>query len=359
MTVKKYWKSEVKKPRGGIRDCGPRSYGNPLFGNKTRGGWPRRRRLKGSIKDIIPWRLIAAGFFVLLIGYGLWYVVWSEAFRVSVVRISGADSESETWIRQSLDDYMKRRSFLVVPNDNALLMSVRDASESVLGKVYLESLTVRKKLPDEIIIEVVERPISAVLAANRNFFALGADGKVVRQLTEGEKIRLEDLPPEFGAIDAGSLGAEIILMPATAVGTEDVHAESGKHGWPFVMVDEGGQPKTADPQVGVEMVSPAAMGIIMTAQAKMREISGDEPKWYTVRQTAETVDVKMTRGWSVYLSTSLPFSVQGEHLSLILKEKVKDRMNELQYIDLRYKERVFLQFNKESADEKVDEPVDQ
>jgi hypothetical protein len=49
----------------------------------------------------------------------------------------------------------------------------------------------------------------------------------------------------------------------------------------------------------------------------------------------------MVEGWDAYFTTAIPFDVQGSRLGLILKEKVKDQRSNLQYVDLRYNEKVF------------------
>ena len=46
----------------------------------------------------------------------------------------------------------------------------------------------------------------------------------------------------------------------------------------------------------------------------------------------------------VSLPTLIPFETQATRLSLVLREKIGERRGELEYVDLRYDERIFFRF---------------
>ena len=49
----------------------------------------------------------------------------------------------------------------------------------------------------------------------------------------------------------------------------------------------------------------------------------------------------MVGDWHILLATASPFDVQVERLSIVLKEKIGAKKSVLEYVDLRYNERIF------------------
>jgi cell division septal protein FtsQ len=360
MSTNRYWQHGSSK-RGHLapaRDLGAKRSGHPLYNPKKAktSTWQKRRHGdRRSLADLLPWRYVVGAALLAAFGYGAWYLAWSDAFAIDEVVIEAKTEEVRSEITAAVSAQRERRAMLVFPQNNTLFFSVRAAEDAIAERVYVGELSVRRQLPGTVTVTVVEVPPAAVLAYENGFYAVDEAGLVVRRLTEGEVIRLRDLPPEVGMADARELGAEVVDLsaviaePEGTAGTPDAAVSAVPDNslpWPLVLLDDRGVVKDGILKPGSKILPPEAVLTVLDAEAELGSATGERPRWYTVRPAAETVDVTMTSGWQVYLSTAAPLRAQSENLKAILKEKVGERLGELQYVDLRYNERVFYRFRE-------------
>lgn len=324
------------------RDFHKPRYGNPLF----RPGGKRSRFAPGkALAEMKPFFFGAIA--IAIVAAGAWYALWSTAFRISSVEITGATPATEDAVRAGVDEHMKRNMFLVLPQSNILLFDAGGALKDIEKKVYLDGITLRKKLPKTIVVEVKEKDARAVLDANDHFYALDASGFVVRELSNKEIGMLRDLPPGVGAVSVPGLGAETMefAVPVAAkAGADGKKTESppkeNANPMPLILLDDDADNKdVAVP--GVQALPKTSLELVFQAYARMPDLAGAGIRWFTVQKDAETVDAMMVGDWHVYLSSAVPFDVQGERLALVLKEKIGQQKARLEYVDLRYNERIF------------------
>lgn len=359
MAEKRYWQYGTARPKAAWRDFGKKRHGNPLFHPPTRSAAYRRRRA-GHGDWRFPWRALLFAVILAAVGWVAWYFLWSDAFRLRNIQVSGATPEIEAAVDTALRARLAQHAFLVLPEANAVIFSVEGATADIAKAVYLDKIVIRKKFPDTLTVSVVEKQPAAVLAAQNRLFVLDGEGYVVRELTEGEAIRLGQLPADISAISTQDLGSEVVDVKdlatapadnASAPGGTTAAPTSAKLTWPIVVVDNrdnGKVDRSPEPRPGLQAVPPEAMSLILAADPRLPQITGTAVRWFTVRPLAETVEAAFTDGWSAYFSTARPFSAQAERLAIILKEKIKDRRSQLSYIDLRFEEKIFLRYREEA-----------
>ncbi len=90
------------------------------------------------------------------------------------------------------------------------------------------------------------------------------------------------------------------------------------------------------------------MTLVMAAYGLLPDIAGPV-KWLRVDEPAESVTAVMAGDWNVNMTTALPFDVQGQRLSLILKEKIGAQKPLLEYVDLRYKDKIYFRLKEPPA----------
>ncbi len=330
-----------KNGRRVIRDYNRRSYGNPLFRQS-----PRVRSKTGiDVTKAKRIGLLAIGAALLL--FLGWYLLWSPSFRITNVEISGASPETESTIRGLIDSRFGQRRALVLPQTSVFMFDTDGAKKDIADVFYFGSLEVKKRLPDTLVIDVSEKDMVATFLAGSRFVAVDADGYVIRDLTERESLMMNDLPDGLGAVVAGELGAEAVDID-DIIGHEESPEELKRNENPTPLIIEKGNEETPIP--GESVVGAEALSLILQCYAALPEVTGAGIRWFTVDPASDTIDVTLKSGWSVYLTTLLPFDVQRDRLSLVLKEKIGDRRAELEYVDLRYDERIFFRF-RESEDE--------
>jgi len=329
-----------KNNNRGIRDYNRRRLGNPLFKNKTR--QKRRTRDFGHIRRIIL--LVILG--VALVG-GLWYLFWSQAFRITEIEIEGAGADTEQIIRDILEERLQERRFLLLPQSAIFIYDANQASQDVLDQIFLDQLEIRKRLPHTLTVNLQERTAVAAFIDGGDILALDESGHVIRSLTRRERISLTDLPESVGQVDSGELGAESVDVAEI----EGVTEETGEPDLEELRRNSNPMPLVLDRQTaaggyepGDQPVSPEVLLLILQVHDRLADVTGSGVRWYSLESAKDTVDVLNRAGWHVYLTTMIPFDKQAERLTLVLKEKIGERKNELEYVDLRYDERIFFRF---------------
>jgi hypothetical protein len=180
-----------------------------------------------------------------------------------------------------------------------------------------------------------------------DILALDESGHVIRSLTRRERISLTDLPESVGQVDSGELGAESVDVAEI----EGVTEETGEPDLEELRRNSNPMPLVLDRQTaaggyepGDQPVSPEVLLLILQVHDRLADVTGSGVRWYSLESAKDTVDVLNRAGWHVYLTTMIPFDKQAERLTLVLKEKIGERKNELEYVDLRYDERIFFRF---------------
>lgn len=335
------------RPRRIVRDFHRPRYGNPMF---PRSGNRRQQRTGPSYR---PWMAYVSVFAVL--AGAMWYVFWSSAFRVSAIEVVGVSRPAEEAIRAGLDQHMKGSVLFVFPRANLLVFDRDAALEDIRSKVVLENITLRKRLPNALVVEASEKVARAALDWKDRLYALDESGAIIRELSEEEIGMLGELPPRMDAVPVAGLGAESVTLDGAAAAAADAkekdEAAAKEGGVPLIMVGDidGPGKENADATPGDTAVPTTAMKLILQAHARLPDIAGSPVRWYIVRASSETVEAVMEGEWRVLMSSAIPFDAQGERLSLVLKEKIGARKAQLEYVDLRYNERIFFRMKGETA----------
>ena len=341
------WKKNGAKRK--FRDYHKRSYGNPLFPNKKKRGGRTATRNPGSWK----WKVLT---FVLavLTGTLAWYLFWSPTFTVTTVEITGLSPTTESKIRDIVEEQMQQKKFLIFPQTSLFLFNKSQAETAIQDFFFLESLTIKKKLPGSILFTASEIPMRAVLYTNGRFMAMGETGSIIRELTEREIRQISDLPDDISSILAQGLGAEMIELSALEPQKPKATVVNNKNSFPLLFNNEeslGERFKESATKPGDTIFSSTSIALVLRANARLPDITGDAVRWYTIKERDEAIDITMDNNWHLFLTTALPFEVQGARLNLVLKEKVSERKEKLQYIDLRYNERIYFKFDEEETSE--------
>jgi len=293
---------------------------------------------------------------VALLG-GLWYLIWSPALRIASFDVQGASTPTEEAVRKALDGYADGTTLFVFPRHNILFFSEGAARKEIEKAIFLAGVDIRKKLPGTVVVTVREKTVKAVMERDGRLFALDESGFVIRELSGKELALMGDLPPGLVAVPVEGLGAESVDLaappaPPPAPAKTDAKAkkdepapakepEKPKNAWPLILDkrSEDGHKDVRKP--GAQAFSAPTIALILQANARLPDVAGETVRWFVPDETSDSVDAVMATGWHVYLATAAPFDVQAERLSLILKEKVGARRGALEYVDLRYNERIF------------------
>lgn len=295
--------------------------------------------------------LLIAVVLAAAVVFSAWYLIWSQAFRIKEIVVSGISPAAEQVMREAIGGYLGSRSWFVLPRSNVFVFDRSAAIQAVGKKLFLDRLDLTVKMPGKLTIEAAERPLRAALLTSSRFVALDESGVVLRELAPREVEVLGDLPPNVGSASVSELGSESMdVQPPSAPADKKpaavVPVQQNANKFPLIIDQfDAGSPAN-ERQPGKTAVSAAGMTLILQANARLPDLSATRVRWFTVMNgdNSETIEATMEGDWTVKMTTLLPFDVQGSRLSLVLKEKIGARKKELEYVDLRFNERIFFRF---------------
>ncbi|MEK7545714.1 MAG: FtsQ-type POTRA domain-containing protein [Patescibacteria group bacterium] len=287
------------------RDYSRKAFSNPLFRpSRERGGSRWRGRLTALA--------VAAA-----LGGWLWFIGFSPTFRIDEIEIAGNESIPDWEVRDAVTDALKARRWLIMPQ-TSLLFASEDGIAAALNERYvLESLTVSKHPPSKLKIELSER-VSAILLQMPN----GRQGLVDLQGTVTRLYRPEE-----------SLEVTKKLGPSL----KEVGAPKVRYP---VLFDE----RDETLELREEALSPSVVQAAIDLPKLFEERFGRAPYFEEARidgKDALTIRLRTSEGWSIYLDASQDLGGQLMNAEVVLKTKVGAQRKSLDYIDVRFGEKVF------------------
>jgi hypothetical protein len=283
-----------------------------------------------------------------------WSAIWGGMFRATDIQVIGVGKHAEESIRAGLAEHTDSALLGILPRANLLFLSRDGATEAISEKIALERVEVRKRLPHGVTVDAAEKTGRAALDMNGRLFALEESGHIIRELSASETDLLGTLPPGMAAVAAEGLGAEVIEMPTSdsnIAGEKDdsvTDISTRRSGLPLIR-NSAATVGDDSPAPGGAGVNAAAMRIILQAATRLPDVISDDISWFVVEPSSETVEAVTVSGWKVLMSSALPFDTQSDRLSIVLKEKIGAKRDTLEYVDLRYNERIFIRYEDGST----------
>lgn len=273
-------------------------YANPFF--------PKNRRQKKnghplSLRKII----LLAGVFLTLSGW-VYLFIFSKYFRIARIDVYGDGKLVEASVRDSLRLLTQSRSWLIFPRDNIYIFPARAAEDRLKDQLLLQEIKINKVYPGALRVEFKTKKPALRLGTEKWIYTLDITGEVIEKRpnlslassTAKERAEGDDLPLLQG-------GSEELGIASKAVEEElaqfiVVVAEEMSHGT----------------GVAINSFSPIA----------------DSPS---------SLNVKTEEGWDVIFNIRINAREQIRKLSALLKEQTISKRQNLNYIDLRFGDRIF------------------
>jgi len=131
------------------------------------------------------------------------------------------------------------------------------------------------------------------------------------------------------------VGVDDFVIETGQEGTEIIRPLSLVESYPIVYDLANG----TSPAVGDKIASKDLISFITNLSEFLTNNTDFEVSGYSILGP-EQISMQTTEGWQVFFRTTNSVTQQVNRLLLILKEEVKDR-SDLEYIDLRFAEKVF------------------
>jgi len=297
------------------------------------------------------------GLVTLLVTFSasVWYALWSPAFSITEVAVRGASAATERDLKDIVGRQRAKTRLLVLPQANLVAFDAGAARKAIDEAFVFDTIDISKTFPHTLSIAVKEKELKVALVDGDRFLAVDGSGLVFRRLSELETGALNNLPPGIQSVAAEKMEIAAPVLANSAGSKEETTKPSAavqvkNNPFPLVLDVSKGKNKGELPAYspGETAFAASTVSLVLEAHARLGDVIGRMPLWFDVDERGESVKANLDGGASVYLYTGQPFGVQAERLALVLKEKIGDRKNELEYVDLRYNEKIYFKFRNET-----------
>ncbi len=239
-------------------------------------------------------KLLLAGILLVILA-----LIYSPLFRIKNIIISNASSDlAYQQIKQALTDYIHSSKFYVLPQDNLLIFSPAAAKQSLAKSFYLEDITFRRHWPNVLRVILQQDLIAAILKATDQYYTLDKRGVVIAQIKE------EELESSLVLIENPDLSA--VLPNDQAVDGRLLN---------FI----------------TDLIAEWQANVLPVAIDRILIKNDDLPTLYILTK----------ENWRVLVSTQTTTREQVTNLKTLLVGKIKDDQPKLDYVDVRFGNKLF------------------
>ncbi|KKQ53631.1 MAG: hypothetical protein US70_C0001G0035 [Parcubacteria group bacterium GW2011_GWD2_38_11] len=240
--------------------------------------------------------------FIAVTGYVMFF---SQHLQITSIVVSGTKELDGQEIQQIVSDSLAGKYLGIIPKNNFLFVS-QGKFENLLNDKFkkIRTLSVIKKFPDTVNIDIDERKALLVWCSNEKCYLLDENGTAYSEADFSS--------PEL-------LGNNLLQINETN-GREVV--------------------------IGTKIIEPFYEQYVLAIKDALRidgfEITG---QYFTPSRMAEEINVKTNQETEFYFSTQFSLDSAMRTLTTILKKEIpEDKKSEIAYIDLRNENKAFYKF---------------
>ena len=286
------------------RDYSRKSFSNPLF-SSGQGG----RRWRGILTAVAA---------LTALGGWIWFAAFSPTFRITDIQVNGTQNLAAWEVRDAVNEVLAKNRWLVLPQRSLLVVPESAIAANLNEHFVLDSLDVTKVPPHTLVITLKER-VSAVLIQlpSGGQALIGLDGTVVRLYDPQEAL---DVVPKIGPTKDAASNPK---PPAYAVLYDD---------------------RDETLSLRQEAVRPEIVRAAIDLPKAFQSVFGSSPvlgQAHLDGAQAQSLKVMTSEGWAIYLNATDNLQDQLGNVQMILKTKIGPNRANLDYIDVRFGDKIF------------------
>lgn len=249
------------------------------------------------------------GLGVLVIIAGLIiFLFYIPSLRITKVAIAGLGSVDEKNLRAEVLAALDSRRFLVLPRDHLLFFPKNEVEELLNHKFRVRTFELSKDFPSSISIQINARETWAVWC------------------------------PASGRVDC-------LLLDKDGLGFEKARDFAGTAVLKIIDARD-------DDFLGKKILEHDKLIKLQEMISDIPGKAGDELSTINIKASGETYLLYLRSGWYLLIDEDIDPRTALENLTIVLKSEIKEKKNDLEYIDLRFRDKVFYKFkNAESVEE--------
>lgn len=249
---------------------------------------------------------------LLILGGTLYFLNKSSYFQIKDIQIEGNETIPSPDLENIIFQQLTKKRFFIFSQSNIFFFSKSQAKKNILKKYLLEELKIKKKLPKTLIINLKERKPAIIWVTGEKNYFIDFQGYIVREISLAQ---LKTQPQEEIQI----FRSEINLGDSPII--YDLSSSSV--------------------QIGQQIISQKLINFVNQLTDLIKEnITLGISHYQISSQTAKEINLITIQGPKVYFSQELSLENQINNLKVLLDQKIPDP-SKLEYIDLRFGERIF------------------
>jgi cell division protein FtsQ len=267
-----------------------REYKNPFF------------RIKKRRFFIFPSLSLKKKFFIFfifsLLCFLIWFFLYIDYFKIKIIDIdNGGDTNIGEDIKNLAWKQTEDSRFLLGRQNNIFLFNKNSLREEIDSRFSLLDVKITKKFPNKIKISLAEKKYLFIWLEDGKYYCLGAEGEIVSE------INIEKLPSLF--------------LP---------------------LIENRGNNKIFENKIGFDKKYLVYIDQIRNQLSNDNKIA---PEFF-ILDDLNTVKFKIKQGRVIiYLNPNEDLNSQINKLNALINEKLNDDYKNKEYIDLRYKDKLY------------------
>ena len=305
-------------------------YANPFFPKKKK--IPKKR--KSSQKFIfIP--LIALALFFAFSEY--------PKLHITDIKIEGAQLIDEAKVGETVQSALAgRRSWGLVRNNNTALLSKQNIKEKLFTTLPIKDVSVDRKGFNTITVTIGERlPIFRLDYPPTHFSVIDEDGLVVfAEIGTEVVVPVETVEEESSDDDEDVVNNEATTEePPTTSVVECIFCDTFDN---LTLITVSSTPPTFF-KTGTSTLPKSKVSSLQTILTRFESLTIPVDNFTITEEAPETVQIRTLEGFLVYIDLSKDLDAQIANLGALLDREYPNPPRGLQYIDVRYGNRLYYQ----------------
>lgn len=286
---------------GRIKDYHKKRYSNPFFDGRS-----GRRRRSRTNKQRGSWRnKIILFFLIILLGAVIYFIFYSPYFEIKEVNVSGLERINYDEMRGVIENQMSGWRLLFFKQNNIFIFDEKAAENVLSDKYILKLCNIDKRLPGTMIVSVEERNPALFWKTGERYYVVDWDGTIIREISSEE---ISGYPPNQS-------GAKMALV-----------------------FDESNTGANLREEILSSEIVKAISGL-------QNNLAGETElainNFSMTKESDTAVKASTSEGWQIYFSLTNDLNAQIDKLKAFLMEKGPEDRQGLQYVDLRFSDRIY------------------
>lgn len=269
---------------------------------------------------------------VLILGLG-YFLLYSDRFEIKNIDVSGTRNIRADDIKSIAESQIAERRFLIFKQRNLFAFSKKELTEKINDKYVLDDLRINKDLPGSLKIEIKEKISLVIWVSNNRYYNLDSNGIAISEILNLNKSKStknktqEETAPEPEFFDIKPLNS------GELIDNREISS------FPLIFDETNNEVVLGQSVISSDMIS-----IILNLNKKIPEKINISVNSFKIPELgSREVKIVTNEKWEIYFDTNKDIEMQLNNLKLTLDEKIKGNRSSLQYIDLRFGNRVYYQ----------------